>query len=117
MSTATRSDAAEHPIDPADDSDALLRVSNLTKHFPIKQGILIQRQVGAVKAVDGVSFYVRAGETLGLVGESGCGKSTTGRVVTKLLEPTAGDIYFNGKNIADYSRHQMRALRTDIQMI
>jgi oligopeptide/dipeptide ABC transporter ATP-binding protein len=119
MSTATHSDAAAGvPLEPAaDDSDALLRVNNLSKHFPIKQGILIQRQVGAVKAVDGVSFAVRAGETLGLVGESGCGKSTTGRVVTKLLDPTAGEIYFGGRDIAKLKRYEMRALRTDIQMI
>jgi oligopeptide/dipeptide ABC transporter ATP-binding protein len=119
MSTATSSDAETGAtLEPAaDDSDALLRVNNLTKHFPIKQGILIQRQVGAVKAVDGVSFAVRAGETLGLVGESGCGKSTTGRVVTKLLDPTAGEIYFGGRDIAKLKRGEMRALRTDIQMI
>ena len=121
MSTAIRPDAAADDVGPlepaADDSDALLRVNNLSKHFPIKQGILIQRQVGAVKAVDGVSFAVRAGETLGLVGESGCGKSTTGRVVTKLLDPTAGEIYFGGQDIAKLKRSQMRALRTDIQMI
>ncbi len=119
-STATTSTATTSPggISPAaDDADALLRVNNVSKHFPIKQGILIQRQVGAVKAVDGVSFAVRAGETLGLVGESGCGKSTTGRVVTKLLEPTAGEIYFGGRDIAKLSRGEMRSLRTDIQMI
>jgi oligopeptide/dipeptide ABC transporter ATP-binding protein len=118
MSTPTRSDSASTPLSPAaDDSDALLRVNNLTKHFPIKQGILFQRQIGAVKAVDGVSFAVRAGETLGLVGESGCGKSTTGRVVTKLLDPTAGEIYFGGQDIAKLKRGEMRSLRTDIQMI
>ncbi|MGI8667797.1 MAG: ABC transporter ATP-binding protein [Jatrophihabitans sp.] len=99
------------------DSDALLRVNNVSKHFPIKQGILVQRQVGAVRAVDGVTFAVRAGETLGLVGESGCGKSTTGRVVAKLLDPTAGEIYFDGRDIAKLSGGQMRALRTDIQII
>jgi len=104
-------------INPLNDTEALLRVNNVTKHFPIKQGILIQRQIGAVRAVDGVSFSVRAGETLGLVGESGCGKSTTGRVITKLLDPTAGEIYFNGRDIADYSRSQMRGVRKDIQMI
>src|SRR3984885_172059 len=96
---------------------ALLAVSDLKKHFPIRQGILIQRQVGAVRAVDGVSFSVAPGETLGLVGESGCGKSTTGRVMAKLLEPTAGSIMFEGHDIAGYSRSRMRALRTDIQMI
>jgi oligopeptide/dipeptide ABC transporter ATP-binding protein len=118
MSTAARPDEADTAIDPAaDDTDALLRVNNVTKHFPIKQGILFQRQIGAVKAVDGVSFAVRAGETLGLVGESGCGKSTTGRVVSKLLDPTAGEIYFGGQDIAKLRRGQMRSLRTDIQMI
>jgi oligopeptide/dipeptide ABC transporter ATP-binding protein len=118
MSTATRPDEADTPIAPAaDDADALLRVNQMSKHFPIKQGILIQRQVGAVKAVDGVSFAVRAGETLGLVGESGCGKSTTGRVVAKLLDPTAGEIYFGGQDIAKLKRGEMRSLRTDIQMI
>ena len=118
MSTSIRSDAADSSLSPAaDDADALLRVNKLTKHFPIKQGILIQRQIGAVKAVDGVSFAVRAGETLGLVGESGCGKSTTGRVVTKLLDPTDGEIYFNGRDIAKLKRGEMRSLRTDIQMI
>ena len=78
---------------------------------------MIQRQIGAVRAVDGVSFSVAPGETLGLVGESGCGKTTTGRVVAKLLEPTAGSIMFEGHDIARYSRSRMRALRTDIQMI
>ncbi len=119
MSTPTRTQGAEDTgISPAaDDSEALLRVNKLSKHFPIKQGILIQRQIGAVKAVDGVSFAVRAGETLGLVGESGCGKSTTGRVITKLLDPTAGEIYFGGRDIAKLSKREMRALRTDIQMI
>jgi oligopeptide/dipeptide ABC transporter ATP-binding protein len=118
MSTTARPDEADVAIEPAaDDADALLRVNNVSKYFPIKQGILIQRQIGAVKAVDGVSFAVRAGETLGLVGESGCGKSTTGRVVSKLLDPTAGEIYFNGQDIAKLKRGQMRSLRTDIQMI
>jgi oligopeptide/dipeptide ABC transporter ATP-binding protein len=97
--------------------DALLAVNDLKKHFPIRQGILIQRQIGAVRAVDGVSFSVAPGETLGLVGESGCGKTTTGRMLAKLLDPTAGSVIFEGKDIARYSRSRMRALRTDIQMI
>jgi len=97
--------------------DALLTVNGLKKHFPIKRGILFQRQVGAVKAVDGVSFSVGAGETLGLVGESGCGKSTTGRMVSKLLDPTEGQIIFDGRDISGYSRGKMRPLRKDIQMI
>ncbi|MBV9593071.1 MAG: dipeptide ABC transporter ATP-binding protein [Actinobacteria bacterium] len=113
--TSQSSPSGLHPA--ADDPQALLVVNELKKHFPIKRGILIQRQVGAVKAVDGVSFSVREGETLGLVGESGCGKSTTGRVITKLLEPTEGLIRFEGRDIAHYSRGRMRPLRRDIQMI
>jgi peptide/nickel transport system ATP-binding protein len=93
------------------DSGALLAVDGLKKYFPIRRGVVFQRQVGAVKAVDGVSFSIGAGETLGLVGESGCGKSTTGRVVTKLLEPTAGSIRFQGEDISGYSRSRMRELR------
>jgi oligopeptide/dipeptide ABC transporter ATP-binding protein len=115
--------AADHKSDAgpaklaAEYSDALLTVDDVRKHFPIRQGILFQRQVGAVKAVDGVSFYLRAGETLGLVGESGCGKSTTGRVISKLLEPTSGAIRFNGRDIAALSRSQMQPVRREIQMI
>jgi oligopeptide/dipeptide ABC transporter ATP-binding protein len=118
MSETARTEAEASGVHPAAARpDALLAVSDLKKHFPIRQGILFQRQVGAVRAVDGVSFSVARGETLGLVGESGCGKTTTGRVVAKLLEPTAGSIVFEGRDIARYSRSRMRALRTDIQMI
>jgi oligopeptide/dipeptide ABC transporter ATP-binding protein len=116
MTTAISTDDST-PHEAASDSDALLAVDGLAKYFPIKRGIVVQRQVGAVKAVDGVTFSLRAGETLGLVGESGCGKSTTGRVVTKLLEPTAGSIRFRGEEISGYSRGRMRELRSDIQMI
>jgi peptide/nickel transport system ATP-binding protein len=98
------------------DREVLLRVEGLTKHFPIKKGIL-QRQVGAVKAVDGLDFEVRKGETLGVVGESGCGKSTMGRVITRLQDPTGGKITFEGQDITRLSTGQMRPLRRDIQMI
>ena len=97
--------------------DALLQVNNLRKHFPITQGIVFQRQVGAVKAVDGITFDVANGETLGLVGESGCGKSTAGRTIAKLLEPTSGSIMFDGADITGYSRSEMRPLRSELQMI
>jgi oligopeptide/dipeptide ABC transporter ATP-binding protein len=101
----------------ADDPDALLSVDTLRKHFPIRYGLLIQRQIGAVKAVDGISFALRAGETMGLVGESGCGKSTAGRVVTRLLEPTSGSIRFDGREISRLSGSDLRLMRRDIQII
>ncbi|MGH3863482.1 ABC transporter ATP-binding protein, partial [Actinokineospora sp.] len=96
--------------------EALLSVDGLTKHFPIRKGLL-QRQVGAVQAVDGLTFDVKKGETLSLVGESGCGKTTTGRLLTRLLEPTAGKIVFDGRDISHLSVGKMRPLRRDIQMI
>jgi peptide/nickel transport system ATP-binding protein len=95
----------------------LLEVEALQKYFPVTRGIIFQKQVGAVKAVDGLSFSVAKGETLGLVGETGCGKSTTGRLLTRLLEPTGGRVSFDGKDISHLSRAQMRPLRKDIQII
>jgi len=97
-------------------SEDLLVVTDLQKHFPIRRGLL-QRQVGAVQAVDGLTFSVRKGETLSLVGESGCGKTTTGRMLTRLLEPTAGTILFEGRDITHISTGKMRPLRRDVQMI
>ncbi len=97
-------------------SDALLTVTDLTKHFPIRKG-LFQRQVGAVQAVDDVTFEVTRGETLSIVGESGCGKTTTGRMLTRLIEPTGGRILFDGRDITHLSTGQMRPLRRDVQMI
>ncbi|MFI6503532.1 ABC transporter ATP-binding protein [Nonomuraea typhae] len=88
----------------------------MQKHFPVTKG-LFKRQVGAVKAVDGISFDVFKGETLGLVGESGCGKSTTGRLVTRLIEPTGGKVVFEGEDITHMSQGRLRPLRRDMQMI
>src|SRR5215472_9105679 len=108
MSTTERTEAEEGGVHPAAARpDALLAVNDLKKHFPIRQGIVFQRQTGSVRAVDGVSFSVASGETLGLVGESGCGKSTTARVVAKLLDPTAGSVMFAGQDIARYSHARM----------
>src|ERR671915_1312603 len=97
--------------------NALVRVEKLTKFFPITQGIVFQRQVGAVHAVEEVTFEIRPGETLGLVGESGCGKSTCARLIAKLLEPTSGRIFFDGEEITSYKSKQMRPLRREIQVI
>lgn len=97
-------------------SKVLLKVDGLKKYFPIRKGVL-NTQVGDVKAVDDVSFEVFEGETLGIVGESGCGKSTTGRLLMRLLEPTEGEIEFAGKMISELSNNEMRKARRDIQMI
>jgi len=100
--------AADQPI---------LVVEDLVKHFPIKSGILIDRQIGAVQAVDGISFSVDRGETLGLVGESGCGKSTLARSILQLIPPTSGSVRFEGREIAGLGRRQARELRSDMQMV
>jgi peptide/nickel transport system ATP-binding protein/oligopeptide transport system ATP-binding protein len=97
--------------------DTLVEVRDLVMHFPLTQGVLLRRSVGAVQAVDGVSFDVRRGETLGLVGESGCGKSTTARLMLRLLKPTSGSIRFQGQEIADLSRSKLTPLRREMQMI
>src|SRR5947209_12406259 len=95
----------------------LLVVDDLKKHFPVTQGIIFQKQIAAVKAVDGVSFTVREGETLGVVGESGCGKSTMARCIMRLLEPTAGKVVFEGRDITKLSRAEMRPFRREMMMI
>ncbi|MFF5495250.1 ABC transporter ATP-binding protein [Streptomyces aquilus] len=107
------------PREAAADSsgDPLLVVEGLTKHFPVKGGFPIRRTVGAVQAVDGIDLTVHVGESFGLVGESGCGKSTTGRLITRLLEPTAGKISYRGKDITHASRKELAPIRSEIQMI
>lgn len=97
-------------------TNVLLKVEGLKKYFPIRKGVF-NKQVGDVKAVDNISFDVFEGETLGIVGESGCGKSTAGRLLMRLLEPTAGNIEFAGKMISELSNNEMRKARRDIQMI
>ena len=104
------------PILTTDNKETLLEVNNLKKYFPIKGGLL-RRTVAAVKAVDGVSFAVRKGETLGLVGESGCGKTTTGRTILRLEQATAGEVLFEGKDVLKASRGQMKTLRRDMQIV
>src|SRR5438105_9122654 len=107
MSPAVMDDAAGEP---------LLRVKDLVKHFPVKSGLL-SRTVERVHALDGVSFDIGRGETLGLVGESGCGKSTTGRCILRLIEPTSGEVWFEGKNTTALSGSELRALCRDMQII
>src|SRR6476619_5051175 len=97
-------------------AEKMIEVRDLVKHFPIRAGVL-QRRVGAVRAVDGVSFDVMRGETLGIVGETGCGKSTTARLIMRLLEPTSGEVLFDGEDITRLKGAQLKALRREAQMI
>jgi len=97
-------------------TNSLLEVKNLKKHFPIKSGLL-SRKTEYVKAVDGLNFEIEKGEIFGLVGESGCGKSTTGRLIINLLKPTEGDILYNGENIVDLNKKELKKIRREIQII
>jgi oligopeptide/dipeptide ABC transporter ATP-binding protein len=118
MSIVTNSD-----VEPAQSSaggagtDTLLEIRDLKKYFPVKSGGVIRRTVAHVQAVDGVSFELKKGQSLGLVGESGCGKTTTGRLITRLYDPTSGEINFEGTDIGGLSRRQMMPIRSEIQMI
>ncbi|MBM4431186.1 MAG: dipeptide ABC transporter ATP-binding protein [Chloroflexi bacterium] len=98
-------------------NDILLEVKDLKMWFPITQGIVFQRHIGDIRAVDGLNFFIRRGETLGLVGESGCGKSTTGRAILQLYRPTAGDVYFEGQNLTKLKGEALRRMRRKMQMI
>ncbi|MBC7259611.1 MAG: dipeptide ABC transporter ATP-binding protein [Chloroflexi bacterium] len=99
------------------EAEVLVKVEGLKMYFPITQGIVIQRHIGDIKAVDGIDFFIRRGETLGLVGESGCGKSTTGRAVLQLYRPTAGHVWFEGQDLTKMKGEKLRQMRRKMQMI
>ena len=109
-------------VEASENERLLLDVRGLKKHFPIQRSFLLSRTVGHVRAVDGVSFYIREGETLGLVGESGCGKTTTGRLILRAYEPTAGEVWFEDRNmgrvnVATLNKQQLKQLRQNMQMV
>lgn len=115
--TSPLNGSAAAPATGAAQQDEILRVQDLKVHFPLMKGVVFQRQVASIKAVDGVSFTLRRGETLGLVGESGCGKSTTGLAVLRMLKPTAGRILFEGADITHHDKERMRPVRRRMQMV
>src|SRR5215467_5046764 len=102
---------------PHEDNQVLVEVKHLRMYFPVTSGVLVQRTVGHVKAVDDVSFVVKRGETLGLVGESGCGKTTTGRCILQLYRPTAGTVLFDGKDLCSIDGRELRGMRRHMQVI
>ncbi|MGB2910865.1 MAG: ATP-binding cassette domain-containing protein, partial [Anaerolineales bacterium] len=98
-------------------NEVLVKVENLKKYFPITRGIIIQKEIGAVRAVDDISFDIHRGETLGLVGESGCGKSTTGRTIIQLYRPTSGKVYYEDRDLSTLTGGDLRHLRRNMQII
>src|SRR4051794_21214492 len=110
-------DAGIVPATARGSTKTILSVNDLKKYFPVRSSGLVRRTIGHVQAVDGVSFEVNQGGALGLVGESGCGKSTTGRLITRLYEPTAGSMMFEGHDLAAVSNRDMKPLRKEVQMI
>ena len=117
MSTQNPESAGVSSAQETSRDDVLLRVLDLKMYFPITRGIILQRQVGSIKAVDGISFDLMRGETLGLVGESGCGKSTTGRAILQLYAPTAGEVIFEGQDLTNINSGDLRRMRRRMQMI
>ncbi len=115
MTTMTEADRSGNGA--GAENDILVEVRNLQMHFPVTAGIIFQRAVAQIKAVDDVSFFVRRGETLGLVGESGCGKTTTGRCILQLYKPTGGQVIFDGQELTGMSTRQMRIMRRQMQVI
>ena len=113
----TMPDTEPRPSNPVDDREIILEVKNLKMHFPVTSGLLFQRTTAYIKAVDDVSFFVRKGETLGLVGESGCGKTTTGRCILQLYQPTDGQIVFEGRELTTLPSKEMRQMRRQMQVI
>ena len=113
MSTAAEEMAKDQQMN----GEVLLEVTNLKKHFPISEGILFSKNVSLVKAIDGISFTISKGETLGLVGESGCGKTTTGRCILQLEKPTEGRILFDGRDLTEMDASTLAPLRQKIQVI
>ncbi len=117
MTTEDKTTTASDVVGQKGDEQPLLEVKNLKKWFPVESGVIFSRTVAQVKAVDGISFSVKKGETLGLVGESGCGKSTTGRSILQLHKPTAGEVIFEGRDLVKLKGREMRAMRKKMQMI
>ena len=111
MTTSTKSQSKKIT------KDILVNVENLKMYFPVTSGVILQKTIGQVKAVDNVSFFIRKGETLGLVGESGCGKTTTGRAILQLYEPTEGKVQFDGTELTELNASDMRAMRKEVQII